>query len=198
MPFYPSSHFENIEKAQNIATKVEAKKTLNKINQDAQEPQRTALNNKDVFKLIKQEHKHINAKPKQVSIKDIEREMKIHEMIEEKKNEEIAELLDDEETREIKNELIDVLAITHTHPDKNKLFRHKLSTSNTINKYVDDNVLFRFFNKANAHIKFGTLYGIKYMQTHREYAQYVKQMEYINSQNQPKAEPKEEPKEETE
>ena len=77
---------------------------------------------------------------------------------------------------------MDVLAIPHTHPDKHKIFKHKLSNSETVNSYVNDNVLFRFFNKANSHIKFGTIYTIKYLQTHWEYNQYVHQMAQLRKQ----------------
>lgn len=194
MVFIPKEHYEKLEKQQEISQKVEARKTLNKINEEAQGP-KDKLDQKSIFKLIKSQHKNTVEKPKQISIKDIERELKIQELCEEKKQEQIEELLQEEETKEIKNEIIDVLAIPHTHPDKNKIFKHKLGTSDTINKYVDDNVLFRFFNKANSHLKFGTIYTIKYLQTHREYAQYVKQMEQLRRQQMEK--PKEEPKEET-
>ena len=181
MVFIPKEHYEKLEKQQEISQKVEAKKTLNKINEEAQGP-KDKLDQKNIFKLIKSQHKNTVEKPKQVSIKDIERELKIQELCEEKKQEQIEELLKEQETREIKNEIIDVLAIAHTHPDKNKLFKHKLGTSETINKYVDDNVLFRFFNKANSHLKFGTIYTIKYLQTHREYNQYVSNMVKLQKQ----------------
>jgi hypothetical protein len=194
MVFIPKEHYQNIEKQNMIAQKVDAKKTLNKINTDAQEPQSKALQQRDVFKLIKAQHRHVNEKPKQVSLKDIEREIKIQELFENRKDDEIEQLLNDEETKEIKNEIIDVLAMTHTHPDKNKIFKYKLSESNTINSYVNDNVLFRFFNKTNSHLKFGTLYAIKYLQTHREYSQYVKNINAIKAQHPEPTKPTEEPK----
>lgn len=196
MVFIPKEHYESLEKQQQISQKVEAKKTLNKINHEAQETDNKQQSQKNFFKIIKSQHKASQENPKQVSIKDIERELKIQELIDDRRQEEIEELLQEEETREIKNEIIDVMAIPHTHPDKNKIFKHKLGTSETINKYVDDNVLFRFFNKANSHLKFGTIYTIKYLQTHREYNQYVANMAKLQKQQQQVQEAKPEEKEE--
>jgi hypothetical protein len=197
MPFYPASHYENIEKQKNIAEKVEAKKTQIQINKDANNDKDRKLTDKEYFKI--QKFKTPKA-PRPITIKDLEREMKIHDFIEERREEQIEKLLEDSETREIKHEILDVLAIPHTHPDKNKIFKYKLSQSSTINSYVDENVIFRLFNKANSHFKFSALYTIKYLQTHREYNQYVKDCERIRQQQQPQpnAEPEPEPEPETE
>ena len=70
MVFIPKEHYENLEKQQEIAQKVEAKKTLNKINHDAQEPKDQKLSGKDFLKVVKAEHKTRIEKPKQISIKD--------------------------------------------------------------------------------------------------------------------------------
>ena len=88
MVFIPKEHYEKLEKQQEISQKVEAKKTLNKINEEAHGP-KDKLDQKSIFKLIKSQHKNMVEKPKQVSIKDIERELKIQELCEEKKQEQI-------------------------------------------------------------------------------------------------------------
>jgi hypothetical protein len=194
MVFIPKEHFENQEKAKEIAEKVEAKKTLNKINDEAQIEKTQQLSQKNVFKHLYSSTKHNNKpppQPKQISLKEIEREIKIHELIETKKEEQIIQLLEDDETREIKGEILDVLAMTHSHPDKHKIFKYKLNNSKTINSFVDENVIFRFLNKTNSHIKFGLLYGIKYAQTHREYNQYMKQLQQAEIKNIPPAKPEE-------
>jgi hypothetical protein len=177
MVFIGKEVFENAEKQKEISQKIENKKTLNKINEVAQADTKKGLSEKMAFKVLHQATKQSSKpppQPKPISFKDIEREIKIHELIENKKEEQILELLEDDETKEIKGEIIDVLAMTHTHPDKHKIFKYKLGTSKTINSFVDENVIFRFLNKANNHIKFGLLYGIKYAQTHREYNEYLK------------------------
>jgi hypothetical protein len=92
----------------------------------------------------------------------------------EDQEEQIRGLLAEPEMMEIKNELVNVMAIPHTHPDKRRIFAHKLQNSQTVTNYVDQNVMFRFFNHANTHIKFGVVYGLKYLQTNSDYSQYLK------------------------
>lgn len=165
MVFIPKEHFEKLEKEQEIAEKVEAKRVQHVVNKEAK-PAESLLRN------VMQKTSPA-PRPQRISIKDIETEMKVHDLIESRKKEQIDELLRQKETVEIKDEVLDVMAMPHTHPDKKKIFKYKLSNSEVINQYVDDNVIFRFFNKANSHIKFGTLYAIKYLQTHREYNEYI-------------------------
>lgn len=183
MPFYPDAEFEKQEKAREIQEKVNHKKELNKINDLAKGEQGPVrgVSEKDAYNIIKATSRvnRENSKPIKISMADIKKQVAYEDFAEERKLMEIEKLLDDSETKEIRNEIIDVMAMTHTHPDKQKLFKHKLHNSNTINSYVNDNVLFRFFNKANSHIKFGTIYAIKYLQTHQEYNQYVSQCELI-------------------
>ena len=59
-----------------------------------------------------------------------------------------------------------------TIPERRELFHHKLKQSQTVNDYLNENVLFRWFNRANNHVKFSAIYGIKYLQTLSEYQQY--------------------------
>lgn len=169
MVFVPKEHFEKLEKQQEIAQKVEAKKVQHLVNKEAQPADH----------IMKHLKPRSAPKPQRISIKDIETEMKVHDLIESRKKEQIDELLQEKETVEIKDEVLDVMAMPHTHPDKKKIFKYKLSNSEVINQYVDDNVIFRFFNKANSHMKFGTLYAIKYLQTHREYNEYMKQRQNL-------------------
>ena len=182
MPYLSSEHFEQLDKKEEIERKVQAKKEMNQINDEANGNNTKGLNAKDQLKIIKADCARERArvpKPKVISIKDIERELKVQDLIEERKIQQIEELLDEAETKEIKNEIMDVLSIPHTHPDKNKIFKYKLQQSETVNNYVNDNVIFRFFNKANSHFKFGAIYTIKYLQTHKEYAEYMKQVDHI-------------------
>ena len=58
-----------------------------------------------------------------------------------------------------------------TIPERRRIFHAKLKESQTISDYLNENVLFRWFNKANSHVKFTTIYGIKYLQTLSEYQQ---------------------------
>lgn len=184
MPFIPKENFEKLDKQETMNQKIQAKKDMNVINEEANGSNKTGLSQGDQLKIIKNDmrREHSRSKPQQISIKDIERELKLTEMFETKKEDEIEKLLEDSETREIKNELIDVLSIAHTHPDKNKIFKYKLQKSDTINNYVNENVIYRLFNRANSHLKFGTLYTLKYLQTHKEYAQYLKDVQRINDQ----------------
>jgi hypothetical protein len=92
-------------------------------------------------------------------------------MMEGKHKEQMEKLLQETEMKEIKSEVIGVMALPHTHPDKRKIFHHILHQSETVNNYVDDNVLYRFFNRANGHMKFGVVYGMKYIQAQTIYDQ---------------------------
>lgn len=195
MPFYPDAEFEKQEKAREIQEKVQHKKELNKINDLAKGETRTGITEKDAYNIIKAQHRASTVKPVEITIADIKKQAQFNDFVEEKKKEEIEKLLEDDETKEIRNEIIDVMAMAHTHPDKHKIFKHKLNHSKTVNDYVNDNVLFRFFNRANGHFKFGTIYAIKYLQTHNEYKHYVAQCEMIkraqeeeNRKNTPKKE----------
>ena len=62
--------------------------------------------------------------------------------MEHKKEEEIEMIVNDEETQEIRNEFMSVLAMPMAGSDKRKLFQYKLEKSNTINNYINENVLF--------------------------------------------------------
>ena len=179
MPFYPDAEFEKQEKAREISEKIAHKKELNKINDLAKGETQKGVSEKDAYNIIKAQHRVASSKPVKISIQDIKKQAQFEDFVQERKQEEIEKLLQDDETKEIRNEIIDVMAMTHTHPDKHKLFKHKLNNSKTVNDYVNDNVLFRFFNRANGHIKFSTIYAIKYLQTHNEYKHYVQQCELI-------------------
>ena len=183
MPFLDAAHFEQLDKQEERDRRIQAKKETNQINDEANgNNNKKGLNTQDQLRLLKKDFQRDISKapkPKQISIRDIERELKLNDLIEDRKAQQIEELLNETETMEIKNEIIDVLSIPHTHPDKNKIFKFKLQQSDTINNYVNDNILFRFFNKANGHFKFGAMYTIKYLQTHKEYAAYIKQVEQI-------------------
>ena len=173
MPFVSKEQFATQAKQAEISGKIANKKEQIMINDAAKEPK--GLNLQQTMKLMKSSSRP-PPQPKPISLSQIKKELEIQDMIEERRHEEIEEILDDAETKEIKGELMDVLSYPMEAGDKRKLFKYKLQNSNTINKYVNDNVMFRLFNRANNHIKFCAIYAIKYGQTQKEYQEYQKQV----------------------
>lgn len=181
MPFVDKSHYEKQEKAQEIQEKVDMKKQQHFINESAKEKKDKGLDLKSMLKVVKSDMKDRRqlSRPepaqKPISLSQLKKQLDIQDYIEEKKDEVIMELLDDQETLEIKNEIIHALAMPMSDPVRRRVFRHKLQTSRTINKYVNENVILRMFNRTNDHIKFGAIYAIKYAQTYKDVEEYVQQ-----------------------
>jgi hypothetical protein len=181
MGFIPDSEIEKQQKIQEINRKVQIKREQHLITEKANEP--TAKKNENItfMREIEKANRH-NKPPKPIGLKEIKQQLEFQKLIVENQEEQIRGLLAEPEMMEIKNELVNVMAIPHTHPDKRRLFAHKLQNSQTVTNYVDQNVMFRFFNHANSHIKFGVVYGLKYLQTNSDYSQYLKQMKALELQ----------------
>lgn len=178
MAFISDDQIEKQTKAIQIKEKVEKKIENTKIIEQARKDmeKKHVTSDSEMIKIITKQNKSKPANPK-ISIADIQKELEVVDLFEERKKEEILNLLENPELREIKNEVIGVLAIPMSNPDKRKLFHYKLATSDTINNYVNDNVLFRCFNRTNNHLKFGAVYALKYLQTNAEYNAFLKQRE---------------------
>lgn len=208
MPFVSKEVFAQQEKQAEIQSKIANKKEQIMINESAKEPKKQGLNLQQTMKVMKRDmafRRQMSQpppQPKPISLSEIKKQLEIEDMMEQKRHEEIEEILDDTETKEIKAELIDVLSYPMESGDKRKLFKYKLQNSNTINKYVNDNVMFRLFNRANNHIKFCAIYAIKYGQTCTEYKEYQRQVqlaqEAVKTQvNEQKEKVNEQPKEQS-
>jgi hypothetical protein len=152
MGFIPDSEIEKQQKIQEINRKVQIKREQHLITEKANEP--TAKKNENItfMREIEKANRH-NKPPKPIGLKEIKQQLEFQKLIVENQEEQIRGLLAEPEMMEIKNELVNVMAIPHTHPDKRRLFAHKLQNSQTVTNYVDQNVMFRFFNHANSHIK---------------------------------------------
>ena len=189
MPFISDEQIEKSSKKVEIEKKIEKKTENNMINQTAKEKTQLEnldkpFTNKELLGIAKQATKRANSNSNRVTAKDLENELEIHDILEKRKEEEIEELMQNTEIKEIQKEVIGILALPMTHPDKRRIFHHKLNQSETVHNYLNDNVMFRWFGKANSHFKFGTIYAMKYLQTHSEYAQYLHQVEREKAQQQ--------------
>ena len=133
--------------------------------------------------------------PKKVTMKDIEDELRAEDtiklIVETRRAEELEKLMNDGEVREIKGELMNIMAYPHTDPDKRKIFSVLLNKSETVNQYVNDNVVLRCFNSFNSHLKFGAVYALNYAKTNTVYDELARR-----AQAQAPAERKEAPVEE--
>ena len=212
MPFIEDSHFEKKEKAQAIREQIMKKKEQAFVNDSAKDQQPKKPLNIDNAKIIKAMLKNTNMdparreKPKVITLKDIKSSLQVEQLIEKETKKEIVKILDEAEIKEIKSEFVNLLAITHAHPIKRKIFANKLHESKTINSYVDNNLILRMFNKANENIKFSVVYAIKYLETNKDYDTMlmIQKMNEENLKKQPqmkqeqKVEEKVEEKEETE
>jgi predicted phosphohydrolase len=133
----------------------------------------------DNTKVIKEILKNTSMEPKVekkqpiITLKEIKERISVHKAIEQEKESEIVEILNNKEITEIKHEAINIMAMTHFHPVKRQLFANRLHNSGIVEDYVNNNLIFRAFNKANANIKFGIVYGINYLQTNNDYDRLV-------------------------
>jgi hypothetical protein len=189
MPFISDDQIEKSSKKIEIDKKIEKKTENNMINQTAKEKTQLEnlekpFSNKELLNIAKKSSSRGNSSQNRVTAKDLETELEIFDLLDKRKKEEIGEMLQDTEIQEIQKEFIGILALPMTHPDKRRIFHHKLNQSDTIHNYLNDNIMFRWFGKANSHFKFGTLYAMKYLQTHSEYAQYLHQLERERAQQQ--------------
>ena len=173
MPFIADEEIQKTQEKQDMQKRIEKLKENHKISDTVQKQEKEShvTTDSDYIKLVSNS-KNLTKEPKEPTPAEIASAIKLHELIEKKKKEEIEGLLNDKEIGEIKNELIGVLALPMTIQERRELFHHKLKQSQTVNDYLNENVLFRWFNRANNHVKFTTIYGIKYLQTLAEYQQY--------------------------
>lgn len=171
MPFIESSYFEKQEKQREIAEKIERKRENKFINENVDETKPKSINLSD-SKVMKQILKG-TAKGQQhqnvITLKDLKEQMKIDSFVETEKKEEIINILNNQEVIEIKNGALNVMAMTHFHPIKRQIFAQRLQNSGIVNEYVNNNLIYQFFNKANASLKFGVVYGVNYLQTNDDY-----------------------------
>jgi hypothetical protein len=185
MPFVSDEQIGKEQQKQDFMKKVEVKQQQQRVIQKAnKKPPNQGLSEDEMMKLYKTPKQKA---PPKVTFKDIETQLKVVDLIETRKEDEINKLLEDQEVKEIKSEIVGVLALPHTHPDKRKIFHHLLNSSGTVNDYVDSNVIFRLFNKANNHIKFGTVYALKFVKTQAVYSQLLREQqerEQVNAQAQ--------------
>ena len=174
MPFIADAEFQRKDKLDEIKKQIMKKQEQALINDKA----KTERENKKPFKMdnakvikevLRQTNKNKEKEPKPLSIKDLQNAMKMDKFIEATNQEELEQLMNNEEIVEVKNEFVNVLALPHTNPVKRQIFANKLQQSTTINNYVNNNILLRMFNKANENLKFGVVYGMKYVQTNSDY-----------------------------
>lgn len=173
MPFIADEEIQKTQSKQDTQKKIEKIMESHKIQQTVQKKEKEShvTTDAEYIKLVSNS-KNLTKEPKEPTPAEITSAIKLRELIEQKQKEEIEALLEDEEIGEIKNELIGVLALPMSIQERRDLFQRKLQQSQTVNEYLNKNVLFRWFNQANNHVKFTTIYGIKYLQTLAEYQQY--------------------------
>ena len=169
MPFIADEEIQKTQEKINVQEKISKIKENHKINNVVKKEEEASYKPSDaeMIQLIGKQQKE----PKQITPADIEKSIKVHQMMEDIRQEEIKNIVQDNEIKEVKDELIGVLALPMTIPERRRIFHAKLKESQTISDYLNENVLFRWFNKANSHVKFTTIYGIKYLQTLSEYQQ---------------------------
>ena len=206
MTFIADSHFLN-EEMKNKVREMEKSKMLNaNINKSVKEkmPKKIPQNKMiEEINKLSNKNKKSNSEVKQHSLKDIEKELKIRKLANElkeeeheKKEEEIEELLDNSEILEIKDGFIDLLSYSHLDPTKRKIFANRLSKSSIVDNYVNDNVVFKLFQKANSNIKFACVYGLHYFKTNDDYERLLLLQQMRNQQQQHKKEEEIQEKEE--
>lgn len=70
--------------------------------------------------------------------------------------------LSKQESNEIKDTIIKVLAIPQKDKKRNEMFQDELKQSHTVNSYIDSNIMYRILANCNDHLKFCAVYAIKY------------------------------------
>src|SRR3990167_4240397 len=114
MPFISNEAIKQKAEKIKFDERVESKKEVQKINDVANRVDPKApLKDKDLIELANESRKYQDR-----TLKDIQEMEGLKQMMIEKKEEEIEKLLDNREMREIKGEIVSVLAIPHTNPDK--------------------------------------------------------------------------------
>jgi hypothetical protein len=191
MPFISDEQIEQKANIEKEKVKIESKIKSNQITEKANEKLKQlekpkSLTDPEMIKIMQKQLKRQPKpqEPKAITVKDIEKQLEINEFLEEKKEEQIEKMLEEPEVIEIKNEIINVMALPHTQAERRIIFQNLLRESKTVNNYVDDNVLFKMFNRANQNIKFGVVYSLKYLQTFNIHKQYIREVEQIKLQQQ--------------
>ena len=199
MPFISKEQFEHQEKTREIQQKIANKKEQQMINDAAKAPKEKGLGMQQAMRVMKSDLKLRREleppKPKPISLSDLKKQLEINENMEIKHEEELQNIINDKETKEIKNEFMSVLSMPMKGQNQRKLFQYKLENSETINNYINENVLFRMFNRCNSHLKFACVYGMKYAQTIKEYDDYVHMVNSSLQQQQKEEVKHEEPEE---
>lgn len=196
MPFIESSVFEKQEKIEAIKKNITKRHEQQYVNDQVNpKPVQEKGQKKIVIKELIRHHK-VEKEPK-ITMQDIKRDLEVRKLIENEKQNEISNILSSGEIGEVKKEAINVLAMPHFHPIKRQIFAQKLQKSEIVNNYVDNNIIFRLFNRANENIKFGVIYGMSYLSTNSDYDRLV-QIHLSEQKQRQKEVPKEVPKEEKE
>lgn len=170
MSFISDAEIQKRKETKAIQEKIQTKKLNMMITEKANEKPVFEMNTNELFQIdkdMRRQQKHTE-QPK-INVEDIKQQLKLQDLMEERKKEVVEELLKDEEMMEIKQEVIGVLALPHTNPDKREIFHKLLNRSKTVHTFVEDNVMLRLFNKVNSNAKFATVYGLKYLQTNTVY-----------------------------
>lgn len=193
MPFVPDSQFEKQEKMKEIQQKVTLKRERTLVNSMAEEPKKneSVPNEKIIKAIMKNVSKQRCEKPKALTLKDLKSAIQIDNFVEEQKEIEVTKILDNQEFREVKDGFVSVLALTHSHPIKRKIFANKLQDSKVVSEYLNNNIILRMFNKTNEHLKFGVVYAVKYIETNKTFEELVlieqlkKQQQLEQAKNKP-------------
>lgn len=202
MPFIEDSVFEQQEKKEKMNEDIKKKQERNFINDQAKPHDDDKPSKKIVLKEVVKQFRQKENKPEKITLTDIKQQLEINKIIKEETQNEITQIVSSGEVQEIKRETINLLATPHFHPVKRQIFARKLNQSEIINDYLDNNLLLRFFSRANQNLKFAVVYGLKYMQTHDDYEKLVlmlKEQESRQIKTDDKTpEPESEPESETE
>jgi Mg/Co/Ni transporter MgtE len=193
--------YEKQEKQQQEKEKVATKVQQMHVTQEAKATQDKKTSEKTLFKKLWNSKPADPERAERISLADIKNQVSLMKLVETDKQEQIKELLEDNEVSELKQEVINVMAFPHTDPRKRQVFSALLNKSKIVNSYVNDNVLFRLFNRANSHMKFSAIYATNYLKAGKLVEEY--DAEKAKQAQQPippetKEEPKEETKEESE
>ncbi len=167
MPIHLDSEFEKKTEAVDIKEKVKEKQKQQKIATLAKDTEF------EKQKRIQQELLRIKpqkqARDSGPSISDIKKNIEISNLIEGERQKEIDKILSSEELNDLKKATMNVLAMPHTDPIKRQIFSNRLGQSEVVNNFINDNIMYKFFNYANSNIKFAFVYGINFVETNNDY-----------------------------
>lgn len=180
MQFIPNTQILSEENKQKIRKMEQQKMMTAQVNMQVKEklePVRGKKNPLDMMKYINQlsrQQKHENldekeAKPKEASIKEIEKSLKIRKLMEEEAEKKLQDLLSKGEVKEVKEGITHLLAMPHFDKIKRKLFHQRLARSEIVDDYLNHSIILQYFNETNRHLKFALAYGLNYLRTNDDY-----------------------------